>query len=98
MATIQGPEARRVFLFIRGRVQGVYYRGSMQREARHAGVTGWVRNTPAGDVEAEVEGAPGAVEAVVGWCWRGPTFARVDSVDVIEQEPRGEEEGFSIRG
>ena len=55
--------AVRAHLLIRGRVQGVWYRGSMENEAERLGVAGWVRNRPDGSVEAEVEGAPEAVDA-----------------------------------
>ncbi|MFP8875609.1 MAG: acylphosphatase, partial [Myxococcota bacterium] len=50
---------------IRGRVQGVWYRGSTQQEAQRVGVTGWVRNRPDGSVEAALEGPREAVEALL---------------------------------
>ena len=81
---------RRAHLTIRGRVQGVWYRGSMENEAERLGLAGWVRNRPDGAVEAEVEGAPEAVDALIAWARRGPPGARVDDVSVELTQPRGE--------
>ena len=97
MENDKSPPRRRVHLLIRGRVQGVFFRASMQREARSHGVTGWVRNTFEGHVEAEVQGHPDAVHAGLVWSREGPTFARVDAVEERELDPVGGEQGFSIR-
>jgi acylphosphatase len=35
------------------------------------------------------EGEPGAVEALLEFAARGPRLARVDRVDVEEEEPQG---------
>jgi len=69
-------------LLVRGRVQGVWYRGSMQREARRLGVVGWVRNCDDGSVEAEIRGTQDAVDALTAWAHHGPTGARVTGVAV----------------
>jgi acylphosphatase len=69
-------------LVIRGRVQGVWFRGSMQREARRLGVVGWVRNCEDGNVEAEVAGTREAVEALLAWSHHGPSGAQVRDVTV----------------
>ena len=68
-------------LRIHGRVQGVWYRESLRREADALGVTGWVRNCMDGTVEAVVQGDLRAVEAIAAWARRGPRDARVDRVD-----------------
>jgi acylphosphatase len=72
-----------------GRVQGVFFRDSTRREAIRLGVTGWVRNCPDGTVEAHVEGAPGAVAALVRWAREGPRHADVDELRVSDAEPGG---------
>jgi len=89
------PRAR-ARVVISGKVQGVYFRGTAEDEARSRGLTGWVRNTPDGQVEAAFEGEQAAVEAMIAWCHRGPPAARVTGVTVTWEEPRGER-GFSVR-
>lgn len=77
-------------VLVHGRVQGVGFRASCRRRAADAGVGGWVRNTERGEVEAAFEGPPGAVDALVAWCRTGPSWARVEAVDVTDEPPRGE--------
>jgi acylphosphatase len=77
-------------VLVHGRVQAVGFRASCLRRATEAGVGGWVRNTERGDVEAVFEGAPPAVDALVEWCRRGPSWAHVDSIETSDEPPRGE--------
>ncbi|MGC3962088.1 MAG: acylphosphatase [Rhodocyclaceae bacterium] len=69
-------------LSIRGRVQGVGFRWSMQRQAEALGVGGWVRNKRDGTVEALICGPQKAVAAMIDWAMRGPAGARVEGVEV----------------
>ena len=71
-------------LTIRGRVQGVNYRESMRYEAERLGVTGWVRNSRDGSVEAVVDGEPAVLETIIAWARTGPRGARVVAVEVTE--------------
>ncbi len=81
---------------VAGRVQGVWFRESCRDRALAAGVAGWVRNLDDGRVEVVVEGPPAAVDEVVAWCRQGPLRARVDHVEVVDEEPVGEQ-GFRVR-
>ena len=69
---------------ITGRVQGVGFRFYMQRKARELGVAGWVRNRRDGSVEAVVQGAADAVEAMTAWARRGPPSAVVADVNISD--------------
>jgi acylphosphatase len=77
-------------------VQGVFFRDATKRRAEAAGVSGWVRNTPEGAVEAVFEGEPDAVEEMVEFCRRGPSRAEVAAVEVTEEQPE-RLSGFQVR-
>jgi acylphosphatase len=82
---------------VRGFVQGVGFRFALVREARSRSVVGWVRNRPDGGVEAVFEGSPEAVDSMIRWCRHGPRGARVERVQVSEEEPAGSQE-FRVLG
>ncbi|HQS81080.1 MAG TPA: acylphosphatase [Thiobacillus sp.] len=79
-------------LLIQGRVQGVWFRESMRREAERLGVTGWVRNTPDGAVEAVAQGPDEAVDALIAWAHVGPPMARVQRI--TQTDTQGQFNGF----
>jgi acylphosphatase len=81
---------------VQGHVQGVFFRETTRRRALAAGVAGWVRNRPDGSVEAVFEGDREAVERLVAFAQAGPRGARVDWVDVLNEEPEGLE-SFDVR-
>jgi acylphosphatase len=81
---------------VRGRVQGVFFRDSLRREAVAVGVAGWVSNRPDGSVEAVLEGPQEAVDAVVRFASDGPPRASVTEIQVTEEAPEGMG-GFEIR-
>jgi acylphosphatase len=90
----ENPVRRRVRAH--GRVQGVFFRDSVRREAARRGVAGWARNCSDGTAEAVFEGASDAVEAMVEFVRRGPGHAAVSSVDVADEAPEGLS-GFDVR-
>ncbi len=80
----------RVRAIVRGRVQGVFYRASAEREAARLGVAGSATNRADGTVELVVEGPRAAVDAMLRWAAEGPPRAAVIGVDVSDEEPQGE--------
>jgi acylphosphatase len=60
-----------------GRVQGVYFRVTVQSTAEAHGVAGWVSEPSRRRVETWLEGPTDAVDAVLAWIVRqGPSRAR----------------------
>jgi acylphosphatase len=83
-------------LVVHGRVQGVFFRDSLRRLAEQLGVAGWAQNTWDGTVETVLEGEPDAVERLIEFAREGPQSARVERVEVSEEQPEGLS-GFQIR-
>jgi len=88
---------RQIHLFVSGRVQGVFYRAETKAMADRLKLSGWVRNLRDGRVEAVFQGEEEAVEAMIDWCRKGPAFAAVDGVEIKEEPPADDLDGFTIR-
>jgi len=86
-----------VHVFITGRVQGVAFRHYTVKTALSLNLKGWVRNLDDGRVEALFEGDEAAVDAMLSWCRKGPSLARVTQVDATEEPYSGQYENFKIR-
>jgi len=70
-----------VHIFVRGRVQGVWFRASAQETAQNLNLDGWVRNCSDGTVEIHAEGDKPNLEEFISWCRQGPKSASVSSID-----------------
>lgn len=81
--------------YITGKVQGVWFRASTQREAAKLNIKGWARNLPDGRVEVFACGAESDLELLYSWLQRGPQYARVDAHS-REYLPWEDYEGFEI--
>ena len=75
-----------IHLLIRGKVQGVFYRATANDIAKENGITGWIKNTPASDVEAVISGTKDQLEKFTEWCRQGPRRAQVSEVVITEIE------------
>jgi acylphosphatase len=80
-----------------GRVQGVFFRAFVSRQAEKIGLSGYVRNLPDGNVEVQAEGAKEDLEKLVAGLSAGPPAARVEKVVASWSEYTGDYSGFSVR-
>lgn len=87
----------RAHLFIKGRVQGVFFRACTQEEAQRLKLTGWVKNLYDGRVEAIFEGEKKDVHSMIKWCHSGPPHAVITDVSVEIEECKGEYSDFSVK-
>ena len=92
----QSEDTLTVNMKITGKVQGVGFRYFVLRQAQELGITGWVSNKPNGDVEALAQGEKADLEQFIAKVKEGPSFSRVDNVN-LEWMNKGEQYfGFEI--
>ena len=81
-----------------GRVQGVFFRSFVSRQATQLGLTGYVRNLPDGEaVEVQAEGERKQLEKLLSYLKIGPPGARVEQVVTNWSDYSGIYSSFSIR-
>lgn len=86
----------RAHVFVRGTVQGVYFRQNTKQVATEHKVAGWVCNLPDGRVEAVFEGDEMDVNEVIKWCHVGPPKAKVDDVSIKFEKYTSEFASFEV--
>ena len=91
----RGIRKIRAHVWIEGRVQGVFFRGSAWRMAQNLGITGWIKNRWDGKVEAIFEGEEKAVKKMVDWSRKGPPAAIVEDIQIKWEEWTGSFDSFS---
>ncbi|WP_445679489.1 acylphosphatase [Radicibacter daui] len=79
-----------IHAFIRGQVQGVWYRGWTVETATALCLDGWVRNRSDGSVEALFAGPADKVNEMLLRCLSGPPEARVTGIDRREGDEPGQ--------
>jgi len=77
-----------------GKVQGVYYRAFVSRNAARLGVTGYVRNLPDNSVEILAEGEKAQLEKLIEYLKQGPPGASVDDLELIWSAYTGQYRDF----
>ena len=87
---------KRVHIFVKGKVQGVYFRQGMKDITEKKNVTGWVRNLQDKRVEAILEGKDTDVNSVIEWSQTGSPNAIVENVEIINENYKSEFSKFEI--
>jgi len=95
--TLDDEQKSRVHIFVSGRVQGVFFREGTRKKAKELGLFGWVRNLSDGRVEIIAEGRRENLEQLVNWAKKGSFLARVDKLEVKQEDYLGEFEDFEIK-
>jgi acylphosphatase len=82
---------------VQGRVQGVFFRASVEDRALPLNLTGYVRNRPGNIVEVMVEGEKNNLEKLVEFLKVGPPGAIVKDIITTWGEYTGSFTNFRIR-
>jgi acylphosphatase len=75
-----------VRLYIKGTVQGVFFRQFIKENAERYNVKGFVRNLEDGRVEVFAEGNQEEVEKMIELCKSGPKHSRIENVEIKEEK------------
>ena len=89
-------QEERVKIVISGKVQGVFFRKSLQNVASKLKLRGWVHNLPDGNVEVLAEGEKAELEKLIEWSRTGPPGAFVVDVACEWSRTLSEPQGFRI--
>jgi acylphosphatase len=90
------PDHARLHAFILGHVQGVGFRAFVRDRAEELDLTGWVRNTFAGDVEVCAEGPREDLERLRDWLRTGPRGSFITELRQEWEPPTDEFTYFEI--
>ncbi len=74
-----------VRLYIKGTVQGIFFRQFVKENAERYNVKGFVRNLEDGRVEVFAEGNQEDVEKLIELCKQGPKHSQIANVEVKEE-------------
>lgn len=87
---------KRYIIRITGKVQGVFYRATTQKQANLFNIKGQVGNEADGSVLIDAEGDADALTQFIEWCKQGPRMAQVSQVSATEEPPVGYQD-FTIQ-
>ncbi len=71
-----------VCIRVNGRVQKVAYRHYARLAAQDYKIVGKIENLADGSVYIEAQGEEANLEDFIDYCRKGPSWARVDSIDI----------------
>ncbi len=75
-----------VRLYIKGIVQGIFFRQFIKDNAERNDVRGFVRNLEDGRVEVFIEGDIENVDKMIELCQKGPKHSKINNVEIKEEK------------
>lgn len=87
---------KRIRIFVTGKVQGVFFRQTLKVTSKKNNIFGWVRNLKDSRVEAVLEGDEEGISRVIKWARSGPANARVEDVEIRNEQFTGEFSKFDV--
>jgi acylphosphatase len=87
---------KRLHIWVKGIVQGVYFRHNTAWKAAELNVHGWVRNLGDGRVEIVCEGEETVLKEMLDWSKHGPVGAYVEGTETEWEQYTGEFSRFKI--
>ncbi|VVB83316.1 Acylphosphatase [uncultured archaeon] len=75
-----------VRLYIKGTVQGIFFRQFIKDNAERNNVKGFARNLEDGRVEVFIEGNQEDVDKMIELCRKGPKHSQIDDVELKEEK------------
>ena len=78
-----------VRLYIKGTVQGVFYRSFVKENAERYNLKGFTRNLEDGRVEAFLEGNADDVNKMIELCKQGPKHSQIRDVEIKSEVFQG---------
>jgi len=82
---------------ISGRVQGVYYRTTIEKIAKNIGIKGFIENKNDGTVFILAQGKREDLEEFLRWCQRGSMFSKVEGMSFKFTRKKEEYKDFRIK-
>jgi len=74
-----------VRLYIKGTVQGIFFRQFIKDNAERNDIRGFVRNLEDGRVEVFIEGKIENVNKIIELCKKGPRHAKINHVEMRDE-------------
>ena len=91
-------EQTHLTVIVKGKVQGVYFRAFVQKQAQDLGLNGFVRNLPDfAEVEIQAEGDREKLELLLSKVKVGPPGAKVEKMETIWSQSQDTFKVFEIR-
>lgn len=72
-------------IYIKGTVQGVFFRSFIKENAERYNVKGFVRNLEDGRIEVFMEGNSEDVNKMLGLCEKGPKHSQIRDVQIKKE-------------